>query len=62
MFEPIDYNELMAARPEVLLNWNGRDYVQNPFFSTKPIIEVDRQRKTAKETRWLTIEDMMFEM
>ena len=45
-----DYLTLIAARPERIKIEGYIEYVQNPYFSDKPIIRINRDEKTAEDT------------
>jgi len=45
-----NYLALITARPERIAIKGQIEYVQNPFFSDRPIIKIDREEKTAEDT------------
>lgn len=45
-----DYLTLIAARPERIKIEGDIEYVQNPYFSDKPIIRINRDEKTEEDT------------
>ena len=53
-----DYNELLLQFPERLKIVGNIEYVQNPYFSDKPIIKIDRNKKEAYDTECFEIEEL----
>lgn len=44
------YNQLLAQFPDRIKVDGNIEYVENPYFSDRPIIKIDRENKTAVDT------------
>ena len=58
----VDFNSLIIERPETVIFHHGIEYVQNPFHSTKPLIAVDRNKRTAVETNYRSAEEVLWQL
>jgi hypothetical protein len=56
-----DFNELIQAHPETFTH-AGVEYAQNPFTSLRPLIRIDRARRTAVETEYRSMEDLIWQI
>lgn len=53
-----NYQHLISARPDRLKIEGNIEFVQNPYFSDKPIIRIDREKKTAEDTDMFEEEEL----
>ena len=53
-----NYHALIAACPDRLKIDGHIEYVENPYFSDRPIIKIDRDKKTAEDTDIFEPEDL----
>ena len=58
----VDFSELINARPETAIVHHEIEYVQNPWHSTKPLIAVDRDKRTAVETNYRSAEEVLWQL
>jgi len=54
-----NYHALIAACPDRLKIDGHIEYVENPYFSDRPIIKIDRDKKTAEDTDIFEKEDLV---
>ena len=46
----MDYDEISKQRPTVLCDCGKIRYVENPFCGCRPILKMDREKRTVVET------------
>lgn len=54
-----DFEKLLRERPEHIKTVGAIEYVENPYFSDKPIIAINRAEKTAIDSEFFEEEDIL---